>query len=215
MDDQYKMKSKFLKLMRTLMIFLGFVYLASCASSPESDLGVDASSSSQSSEYLIGPGDTLQVFVWRNADFSVTVPVRPDGKITTPLVEDIDAIGKTPTRLAREIEQKLERYIKQPVVTVLVTQFVGTSYQQIRIIGEASRPQAIPYRSGMTLLDVMISVGGLTEFAAGNRAKIVRKDQTGNKEIKARLADLLQDGDIDANVVMRPGDILIIPQSWF
>lgn len=209
------MKSKFLKFAHTVILCIGFVSIASCSSTPESDSVIDASATSQTPQYLIGPGDTLDVFVWGNPDFSVTVPVRPDGKISTPLVEDITAIGRTPTQLAREIERRLGRFIKKPVVTVLVTEFIGTSYQQIRIIGEASRPQAIPYRSGMTVLDVMISVGGLTEFAAGNRAKIIRKGPDGTKEIEMRLDDLLQDGDISANVVMRPGDILIIPQSWF
>jgi polysaccharide export outer membrane protein len=206
---------KFLKFTNLIILLFSFQLTLGCSSVPGSDSVPDIPTASETSEYLIGPGDSLQVFVWGNPDFSVTVPVRPDGKITTPLVEDIAAVGKTPTQLAREIEKRLERYIKRPVVTVLVTEFIGTSYQQIRIIGEASRPQAIPYRSGMTVLDVMISVGGLTEFAAGNRAKIVRKGPDSYKEIEIRLDDLLQDGDITANVVMRPGDILIIPQSWF
>lgn len=210
------MFSKFPKFANLILVFTGYMLVMGCSSTAEIGSDVDAPpKGSQTSEYLIGAGDTLSVFVWGNPDFSVDVPVRPDGKITTPLVEDINAVGKTPTQLAREIEQRLERYIKRPVVTVLVTQFVGTSYQQIRIIGEASRPRSIPYRSGMTVLDVMIEVGGLTEFAAGNRAKIVRQGPNGSEEIEARLDDLLQDGDITANVGMRPGDILIIPQSWF
>jgi len=209
------MKSIFLKFAHVVIISISFASIVSCSSTPVSDSAVGASASEETSQYLVGPGDTLQVFVWGNPDFSVTVPVRPDGKITTPLVEDISAIGKTPTQLAREIERRLSRFIKKPVVSVLVTGFVGTSYQQIRIIGEASRPQAIPYRNGMTVLDVMIAVGGLTEFAAGNRAKIVREGSEGTTKIETRLDDLLQDGDISANVEMKPGDILIIPQSWF
>lgn len=210
------MLSKLLKLTNLIVVLTGYILIIGCSTTETIEGEADTPTASPTSEYLIGAGDTLSVFVWGNKDFSVDVPVRPDGKITTPLVEDITAVGKTPTQLAREIEQRLERYIKRPVVTVLVTEFVGTSFQQIRIIGEASRPRAIPYRSGMTVLDVMIAVGGLTEFAAGNRAKIVRTGPDGaSQEIEARLDDLLQDGDISANVIMRPGDILIIPQSWF
>lgn len=174
-----------------------------------------AAAQPHSSEYLIGPGDQLQVFVWRNPEISVTVPVRPEGRISTPLVEDMMAAGKTPTRLARDIEKVLSRYIKSPVVTVIVTDFVGTFGEQIRVVGQAANPQSLSYRSNMTLLDVMIEVGGLTEYAAGNKAKIIRR--VGEKELKvaARLQDLLQEGDISANVRMMPGDILIIPEAWF
>ncbi len=167
--------------------------------------------------YIIGPGDTLDVFVWGNEDLSTStpVPVRPDGKITTPLVEDVQASGKTPTQLARDIEQRLARYVKNPVVTVTVTGFVGSSNEQIRVIGQAAAPQSIPYRERMTVLDVMIAVGGLTEFAAGNRATIVRRVGSEQKSFQVRLDDLINDGDISANVDMYPGDILIIPESWF
>lgn len=165
--------------------------------------------------YLIGPGDTLQVFVWRNPEFSATVPVRPDGKISTPLVEDVVAIGKHPSELAREIEEKLMVYIKNPVVTVIVTNFVGQASRQVRVIGEAAQPQAIPFREDLTLLDVMIAVGGLTDFAAGNRAVIVRNQGGKQREFKVRLQDLIKDGKIAANVEMKAGDILIIPRSWF
>lgn len=194
--------------------------VAGCASKPPSTAvqptSAQLESATQASiDYHVGPGDTLQVFVWRNPEFSVTVPVRPDGKISTPLVEDIVAVGRTPTELAREMEQRLSRYIRTPVVTVIVMGFVGSSSQQIRVIGEAAQSQAIPYRSGMSVLDVMIAVGGLTEFASGNRATIVRI--VGNKKqyVPVRLEDLLKDGDITADVTMLPGDILIIPQSWF
>lgn len=165
--------------------------------------------------YLIGPGDTVNIFVWRNAELSVTVPVRPDGRITTPLVEDVQASGRTPTELARVMEEELRTYIKNPIVTVMVTSFVGRPTEQIRVIGEAGRPQAIPYREKMSLLDVMIQVGGLTEFAAGNRAKLVRNVDGERKQFRVRLDDLVRDGDISANVAMLPGDILIIPEAWF
>lgn len=168
-----------------------------------------------SPSYQIGPGDTLQVFVWRNEEFSVTVPVRPDGNISTPLVEDIRAVGITPSDLGRAIETRLEKYIRNPIVTVIVMDFVGASNQQVKVIGEATRPQAIPFRSGMTLLDVVIAVGGLTEFANGNGAKIVRGTGENAEELPARLEDLVKRGDIGANVRMHPGDIVIIPQSWF
>lgn len=167
------------------------------------------------SEYIIGPGDTLKIFVWGNADLSTEAPVRPDGKISTPAVEDLVASGKTPTQLGREIEKALSKYINHPVVTVIVKQFAGPYSQQIRVIGEAAHPQALAYREHMTVLDVMIAVGGLTEFAAGNRATVVRQVNGQREQFGVRLADLVKDGDISANVVMQPGDILIIPESWF
>ena len=164
--------------------------------------------------YLIGPLDTVNVIVWRNAELSMSVPVRPDGKITTPLIDDLPALGKTPTALARDIEAALVKYIRDPVVTVIVTTFVGPASQQIRVIGEATTPLVLPFRTQMTLLDVMISVGGLTDFADGNAARIFRVAE-GGKLYSVRLRDLVKRGDITANVDMRPGDILIIPQSWF
>lgn len=166
-------------------------------------------------EYLIGAGDQLKVFVWGNPDLSTTVPVRPDGRITTPLVEDVVATGKTPAQLAREMEQLLSRYVKNPVVTVTVTSFVGQYSGQIRVIGQAANPRSLPYQAHMTLLDVMIAVGGLTEYAAGNRARIVRKVYGEERTFRVRLDDLIRDGDISANVEMSPGDILIIPEAWF
>ncbi len=165
--------------------------------------------------YLIGPGDSLSIFVWRNPDLSTSVPVRPDGRITIPLVEDLPASGKTPSQLARDIERELAKYVKDPMVTVMVTGFVGPYSQQVRVVGEAARPQALPYRANMTVLDVMIAVGGLTEFAAGNRARLVRTVEGRQEVIELRLDDLLKDGDISANVAMMPGDTLIIPESWF
>jgi polysaccharide export outer membrane protein len=164
--------------------------------------------------YRIGPLDTLNIIVWRNPDLSLTVPVRPDGKITTPLVDDIPAAGKTPTELEREIEGALTKFIRDPVVTIVVTSFVGPANEQIRVTGEAAKPQILAYRRNMTVLDVMIAVGGLTDFADGNAATIYRVAE-GGKLYSVRLRDLVKRGDISANVEMRPGDILIIPQSWF
>jgi polysaccharide export outer membrane protein len=167
-------------------------------------------------EYLVGPGDTLNIFVWRNEEISVTgVPVRPDGMISSPLVEDMPASGKTPAQLARDIESVLSKYVKDPLVTITVTNFSGEFNQQVRVVGEAVSPQAIPFRKNMTVLDVMIAAGGLTEFAAGNKATLIRNASGKQVEIKVRLEDLLKDGDITANVRVAPGDILIIPESFF
>lgn len=165
--------------------------------------------------YLVGPGDMLNVAVWRSPELSVNVPVRPDGMITTPLVEDLQASGKTTTQIAREIEQALSKYVQSPVVTVMVTNFAGPYSQQVRVIGEVTRPQALAYRHKMTLLDVMITVGGLTDFAAGNRASIVRHQGGNSRQFGVRLDDLMRTGDLSANVEMRPGDVLVIPQSYF
>jgi polysaccharide biosynthesis/export protein len=164
-------------------------------------------------EYVIGPGDTVQVFVWQHPEVSVTLPVRPDGRISTPLVEDMRAVGKTPTSLARDIELALAEYIRSPKVNVIVSNFVGTFSTQVRVVGQAAQPQAIPFRQEMTVLDVMIQVGGLSPNAAGNRAKIVRSVGGKPEEIRVRLEDLLNKGRIAANVAMRPGDVLIIPES--
>jgi len=165
--------------------------------------------------YLIGPGDGLRVFVWANPDLSTEVAVRPDGLITTPLVEDVRASGKTPTELARELEAKLSKFIRNPRVTITVTEFVGRTTEQIRVVGQAATPQALPYKENMTVLDVIIAVGGLTEFAAGNKSTIVRNKNGVKEEISVHLDDLIRDGDISANVDMYPGDVLIIPESWF
>jgi len=169
----------------------------------------------QAVEYLIAAGDQLKIFVWRNPDISVDVPVRPDGKISTPLVEDVVAVGKTPTQLARDMEAILTSYIKQPIVTVIVTGFGGSYSQQIRVVGQAATPAFIPYKKGMTLLDVVISVGGITEYAAGNKASLVRNIAGEPKSISVRLDDLIKEGDISANMKMMPGDTLIIPEAWF
>lgn len=166
-------------------------------------------------DYLIGPGDNVTITVWRNPEVSGSVPVRPDGKITTPLVEDLPAAGKTSTQLARDIEQALAKFIQQPVVTVIVTNFVGNYGDQIRVIGQAARPQALPYRRDMSLMDVLITVGGITEFAAGNKASIIRNVDGKQEKLNVRLDDLIRDGDISANMPMRPGDVLVIPESFF
>lgn len=164
--------------------------------------------------YKIGPLDTVNVMVWRNPELSMSVPVRPDGKIATPLVEDLDALGKSPAVLAREIEKALSKYIRDPVVSVIVTSFIGPFSEQIRVIGEAAKPQVLPYRQNMSILDVMIAVGGLTDFADGNNARLIRS-AAGGQIYSVRLRDLIRRGDISANVEVRPGDVLIIPQSWF
>jgi len=188
--------------------------LAGC-SSAEPLPAITPISDTSSPDYVIGPLDSLQVFVWRNPEVTTTVPVRPDGRISTPLIEDMQAAGKTPTQLARDIERELSKYIVDPVATVIVTGFNGPFSQQVRVVGEAAKPQAIPYRENMTVLDVMIAVGGLTEFAAGNRAVLIRDTDGKQKEYRVRLSDLLKDGDVSANARILPGDVLMIPQSWF
>jgi polysaccharide export outer membrane protein len=166
-------------------------------------------------DYVIGPGDSVQIFVWRNPDLSVTVPVRPDGKISTPLVEDLVAVGKTPSQLAREIEKALGEYIRSPQVNIIVTNPVST-FSQVKVIGEVASPQSLPYREGLTTLDAVLAVGGLTQFAAGNRAKIVRKGEDGKEvEIKVRLESLVRKGKVSENVPLKPGDVLIVPASLF
>jgi polysaccharide export outer membrane protein len=165
--------------------------------------------------YLIGPGDSVNIIVWRNPEVSMSVPVRPDGKITTPLVEDLPAAGKTPTALARDIEVALGKFIQQPVVTVVVTGFIGNFDEQVRVIGQAAKPAALPFRRNMSLLDVMIAVGGITEFASGNHASLIRTVDGKQQKFTVRLDDLVKNGDITANVPMRPGDVLVIPESFF
>ena len=164
--------------------------------------------------YIIGPGDNVNIVVWRNPELSMSVPVRPDGKITAPLVDDLQAMGKDPSTLARDFEKELGKFIRDPVVTVVVTSFVGPYSEQIRVVGEAAKPQTLAYKQKMTVLDVMIAVGGITDFADGNRATILRPSEN-NAQYTVRLKDLVKRGDVSANVDMKPGDILIIPQSWF
>ena len=167
-------------------------------------------------QYIIGPGDTVQIFVWRNPEVSQSATVRPDGKISTPLIDNLLASGKTNTQLARDIEKELSVYIREPIVTVIVQPGgMGVYSEQIRVVGQAAEPQAIPYVTNMTLLDVMIKVGGITEFADGNKTTILRVVNKKPTQFRVRLDDLLKDGDISANVDMLPGDIMIIPESWF
>jgi len=165
-------------------------------------------------QYQIGPGDSMQIFVWRNEDLTTEVAVRPDGRITVPLIEDLEAAGKTPAELAKDIEEELSQYIQDPLVTVILTGFVGTYQQQVRVVGAAAEPQAMPYRAGMTLLDVMIQVGGLTEFAAGDRSTLVRVEDGEQKSYRVRIDSLVRDGEISANVAMLPGDVVIIPETF-
>lgn len=164
--------------------------------------------------YIVGAGDTLNIIVWRNPELSMLVPVRPDGKVTTPLVDELVAQGKTTTEIARSVEKELSKLVRDPVVTIIATNFIGPYSEQIRVIGEATRPQALAYKKNMTMLDVMIAVGGLTDFADGNAASITRASE-GEKRYSVRLKDLVKGGDISANVEVKPGDILIIPQGWF
>jgi polysaccharide export outer membrane protein len=165
--------------------------------------------------YLVGPGDSVQVFVWRNPDVSGSFPVRPDGKMTMNLVEDLPASGKTPTQLARDIEKALSKYIQEPIVTVIVAGGVGPYSQQVRVVGEAAKPQALNYREHMSLIDLMIAVGGLTDFAAGNKAYILRTEDGKTTPLGVRLEDLIKGGDYASNVEMRPGDVLVIPERLF
>ncbi len=196
--------------LRPFFFSLAAVVCGACTTHPPAP----QSAATPQYRYLIGPLDSVSIIVWRNPELSAVVAVRPDGRISTPLVEDLPAIGRNPSDLARDIEKALSKYIRDPIVTVLVSTFQGPFSEQIRIVGEATRPQAIPYRQNMTILDVMIQVGGLTDFADGNSAVLVRGTEKG-KPYGVRLRDLIKRGDISANVDVKPGDVIIIPQSWF
>ena len=210
------MKSRLNRCAMWLVAALVCIVLAGCAGMPKVATVAPAAAPAPVAEhYIIGPGDTLQIYVRDNPGLSTVVPVRPDGRISIPLVQSIMAAGQTPDQLAIALKKALHKYVREPVVTVIVKSFVGAYSQQVRVVGQAVTPKAVPYRSGMTLLDVMIEVGGLTKFAAGNDAKIVRHLPNGTeKSIPVRLGKLMN-GAIKDNVVMRPGDILIIPQSRF
>lgn len=203
---------QFLPLARRLLVPLAVMALAACSTVNLPPAPATAQTADYS--YIIGAGDNVNIIVWRNPELSLSVPVRPDGKVSAPLVDELVAQGKTPPELARDIEKKLATYVRDPVVTVIVTGFVGPFSEQIRVVGEAARPLFLPYKQKMTLLDVMIAVGGLTDFADGNRA-VIQRTSDGNKQYSVRLKDLIKRGDTSANVEMRPGDILIIPQSLF
>ena len=200
--------------LKCLGLSLSVFIIAGCASTSHAPIA-EVLKEDYRHEYRIGPGDNVIISVWRHPEVSLTIPVRPDGRITTPLVEDLPASGKTSTELARDIEKALAKYIQDPVVTVTVTGFVGPYGEQIRVIGQAAKPQALPYREGMSLMDVLIAVGGLTEFASGNKASIIRSAGGQQQKLAVRLRDLIRDGDVSANMPMRPGDILVIPESFF
>jgi polysaccharide export outer membrane protein len=194
-----------------VIVLLGAAVVGcSTTSNPPAPFGA----ASSDYNYIVGPGDIVDIVVWRNPELSMSVPVRPDGKITAPLVEDLPAIGKDSTTLARDIETALGKFIRDPVVTVIVTAFVGPYSEQIRVVGEAAKPQTLAYKQKMTLLDVMIAVGGLTDFADGNKTTLLRTAE-GDKQYSIRVKDLVMRGDVSANVEMKPGDVLIIPRSWF
>ncbi len=190
------------------------IWLAACSSIPELPTA-DLAAKTETPLYRIGPGDSLEIFVWRNEDISRSATVRPDGRITVPLAEDLYATDRTPSELAREIEKALAVYIQNPLVTIMVGGFNGPFDQQIRVLGEAQQPLAIPFQADMTLLDVMIRVGGLTDFADGDEATLVRLGEGGMRQYRVRLDSLVRDGDISANIAMLPGDVLIIPESFF
>ena len=192
---------------------LGLLTLGGCTTGPSAP--PMAANPGEAPPYIIGPGDMLQISVWRSPELSTSVPVRPDGRISTPLVEDVVAAGRTPVELGREIETRLKKYVSDPIVTVMVSGFVGPYSQQVRIVGEAVTPKALPYLAHMTVLDAMIAVGGLTPYAAGNRTKVVRNVDGHQQSLTVRVSDLLKDGDMSANTELQPGDIIIIPQTYF
>ena len=197
------------------VIFMILLGLSGCATTDYPPLEGGPAPAQITPDYIVGAGDGINIFVWRNPELSSSVTVRPDGKITTPLIEDVPASGKTPTQLARDMEEELSVYVKNPVVTVMVSGFVGPYSEQIRVVGQATNPQALPYRDQMTLLDLVISVGGLTEFADGNRSSIVRLVDGEWNQFGVRIDDLINGADISANAYVLPGDILIIPESWW
>jgi polysaccharide export outer membrane protein len=212
-----KMQGLFASLLASLSALAGLM-LADRATATEAAASAAvapaAPASPVSADYLIGPGDTLEIFVWRNPDLTITVPVRPDGKISTPLVEDMVAVGKTPTGLARDIETALAVYVKSPQVNVIVT-LPASVFSQIKVIGQVLHPQALPYRDGMTVLDAVLAVGGLGQFAAGNRAHVVRNENGKQQEIRVKLNALVNDGDMKQNLPLRPGDVLVVPETRF
>ncbi|MFO1272349.1 MAG: XrtA/PEP-CTERM system exopolysaccharide export protein [Rubrivivax sp.] len=200
--------------LRPIGAVMATLLVSACGSFSGAYPPAPATVSTEAYSYVIGAGDSLNIIVWRNAELSGPAVVRPDGKISTPLVDELVAQGRTSAEVAREIEKRLAAYVRDPVVTVVVNSFVGPYSEQIRVVGQAAKPQFLPYKQKMTVLDVMIAVGGLTDFADGNGATILRTAD-GDKRYSVRLGDLLKRGDISANVEMRPGDILIIPQSFF
>ena len=212
----YEFPRLFTKNILTVGLGLALIIITGCSStSKHPQIPEDQRVLPQDFTYIIGPGDGMEIFVWGNPELTMSVPVRPDGKITTRLVEDIPASGKTSTELARDIEVAYSEYVKNPVVSVIVNGFIGIPPQQVRVIGEAMNPLKIPYSKHMTLLDLMIAVGGLTPFANGNKAVLIREYDGKQKTFNVLLDDLIKDGDISANLSLLPGDIVIIPESWF
>jgi polysaccharide export outer membrane protein len=193
---------------------LGCAATAQQPSTVQPDTAVQAASGQAGADYLIGPGDNLQIFVWQSPDLSTSVAVRPDGRISTPLVEDMVAVGKTPSGLAADIEAALATYIRTPKVSVIVSTAVGV-LSQVQVIGQVAQPSGVPYRAGLRVLDVLLLVGGLTEFAAPNRAILLRTENYKEKKIKIRIGDLLDDGDLSQNLELKPGDVIVVPQTWF
>jgi len=206
----------------TGVLLIGLVLspmLVACASAPTpapapSPTPTAADNKGTDSNYIIGPGDSLEVFVWRNPELSVTVPVRPDGKISTPLVEDMVAVGKTPPQLARDMEKVLSEYVREPKVNIIVTT-AASAYSLVKVVGQVQHPSALPYREGMRVLDAILAVGGLTQFASGNRARIVRIENGKETIIHVKVADLVNSGDVKQNALLKPGDVLVVPQSIF
>src|SRR5687768_8563400 len=203
--------SKSMKILQLLSLTL-FMSVATVAAAQVTEPAKPAPT--VTADYIIGPGDVLQIFVWRNPELSTVVPVRPDGKISTPLVEDVVAVGKNPSGLARDIEKVLSDYVRSPQVNVIVTQ-PASVFSQVKVIGQVTRPQALAYREGMTVLDAVLAVGGLGQFAAGNRARIMRTENGRQQEIKIKLAALVNDGDMKQNLALRPGDVLVVPETRF
>ncbi len=202
-----------LRTIYSILILSGFICLFGCVNNYPL-LETQGEHDPVKNTYRIGPGDQIDIQVWRNQDLTLSTVVRPDGNITMPLIDDVQASGKTPMELAKDLEEALAFYVKDPIVTVMMAQFVGTYDDTVRVVGEALAPQSIPYREGMTLLDVMIVVGGLTEFAHGNNSVLVRHYSEGKQSYRIRLDDLIKSGDIEANALVQPGDILIIPEAW-
>jgi len=191
--------------------------IVSCASAPTpapAPAPTAAAAKSPDDNYIIGPGDTLEVFVWRNPELTKTVPVRPDGKISTPLVEDMVAVGKTPPQLARDMEKVLSEYVRDPKVNIIVTT-AASAFSLVKVVGQVQHPSALPYREGMRVLDAILAVGGLTQFASGNHARIVRVENGKETIIHVKVADLVNSGDVKQNVLLKPGDVLLVPQSIF
>ena len=196
------------------LLFFGCASTPTPAPTPTPAMTSTATEAKPPDNYIIGPGDTLEVFVWRNPELSVTVPVRPDGKISTPLVEDMVAVGKTPPQLARDMEKVLSEYVRAPKVNIIVTT-AASAFSLVKVVGQVQHPSALPYREGMRVLDAILAVGGLTQFASGNRARIVRMENGKETVIHVKVADLVNNGDVKQNELLKPGDVLVVPQSMF